>query len=305
MIRRLLVVDPGGDIAADWRRYRIAGIELACNRPIPRLRPWQRSALPGPSVAVPPPRPVTGAADVAHRGIVVDRLRDVACAYDGDRSRVDIGGIGSYQLDPGHMTLHLPAADQAPPATILDAMLGAPLALMLAARGGFLLHASAVALNGRALLFVGDSGAGKSTLARWLDGVDGIRRIGDDIVAAADAGDGPVALPHFPQFKLDPGGQYHRDRPQALPLAAVLLLRRGAATAAVAPLRGHRATLALVAHTDSSRLFGPTLLANHLRSCSRIAMATRIAELHYPEGHAALEAVAALLRGWSNPGPVA
>jgi hypothetical protein len=48
----------------------------------------------------------------------------------------------------------------------LDSVLRIVLTLLLARRGGFLLHASSAIRNGRAFLFSGVSGAGKTTMAR-------------------------------------------------------------------------------------------------------------------------------------------
>lgn len=48
----------------------------------------------------------------------------------------------------------------------LDGMLRILHSIMLATRGGFLLHSASVMRNGRSFLFFGPSGAGKTTLAR-------------------------------------------------------------------------------------------------------------------------------------------
>src|SRR5262245_26845245 len=58
-----------------------------------------------------------------------------------------------------------PGAD---PRAIRLAVIGPLLGVILAQRGRFVLHASTVAIDGRAVAFTGPSGSGKSTLAARL-----------------------------------------------------------------------------------------------------------------------------------------
>ncbi len=83
-------------------------------------------------------------------------------------------------------------------------LLGAAMGVLLHQRGLLVLHASAVAANGGALLFLGAKGLGKSTTAAAL--LDrGYSFLADDVVAL-DVGESgsPRALPAFPQIKLWP-----------------------------------------------------------------------------------------------------
>lgn len=65
---------------------------------------------------------------------------------------------------------------------------------LLALRGDLVLHASAVEVGGRAVLFCGPTLRGKSTLARAL-GESGCRVLGEDGIAISLGEDGPVAFP--------------------------------------------------------------------------------------------------------------
>jgi hypothetical protein len=62
--------------------------------------------------------------------------------------------------------------------------------LVLASRGGCIVHAAGAARGGRGVAFVGRSGAGKTTLMSLLDGRGDLRRLSDDrvIVRTGDGG---------------------------------------------------------------------------------------------------------------------
>jgi hypothetical protein len=68
---------------------------------------------------------------------------------------------------------------QAPSIYSLDSVLRIVHTLLLARRGGFLLHASSAIWNGRAFLFSGASGTGKTTIVRLAP--PGARLLADDI----------------------------------------------------------------------------------------------------------------------------
>lgn len=78
---------------------------------------------------------------------------------------------------------------------------GPVLAILLHQRGAFVLHASAVVMDGRAVVFLGSKGDGKSTLAAHLQ-VRGHQLISDDLVPVSFDGDRIVTYPGFPRIKL-------------------------------------------------------------------------------------------------------
>jgi hypothetical protein len=82
-------------------------------------------------------------------------------------------------------------------------VVGPLLGVLLAQRGAFVLHASTVAIGGRAVAFFGPSGRGKSTLTAALTQA-GHPLIADDMTVIETAGDRPVVQPGFPRFKLWP-----------------------------------------------------------------------------------------------------
>jgi HPr Serine kinase C-terminal domain len=81
-------------------------------------------------------------------------------------------------------------------------LLGSVLGFLCHQRALFPLHASCVAVDGKAVLFCGPTGAGKSTAAIQLI-MRGYRLVADDVsVIDVHATGGPLVLPAFPRLKL-------------------------------------------------------------------------------------------------------
>lgn len=94
---------------------------------------------------------------------------------------------------------------------------GIGLGLALHQRGVFSLHASAVAVDGGAVAFVGWKGMGKSTMAGALH-LRGHPVVTDDVLALGREGDEVVVSPAFPSLKLWPeSAEALGDDPEALP----------------------------------------------------------------------------------------
>ncbi len=202
-------------------------------------------------------------------------------------------------------------------------LLGTILAVLLHRRGYLVLHASSVAVDGGALVFIGNKGWGKSTMAATLYG-RGHDLISDDVVALKFEGSGaPVVMPGFPQFKLFPeavvsslgddyealpelaAGYEKRGRPvtdrfaqQPLPLKSVYALGCGAVST-IKTLEPQAALLTLIANSYSAR-FGKQLLRGaeasaHLRQCSRLVRQVPVYRLERPKALPLLPAVAQLV----------
>jgi hypothetical protein len=82
-------------------------------------------------------------------------------------------------------------------------ILGAGFATLLHQRGHLVLHASAVAIDGRALAFLGAPGQGKSTLALALH-ARGHALLADDVTAVVFGASTPVVVPAYPQINVSP-----------------------------------------------------------------------------------------------------
>jgi hypothetical protein len=102
-------------------------------------------------------------------------------------------------------------------------LLGSMLAVLLHQRGLFVLHCSAVAIEGAVAVFLGNKGMGKSTLAASLY-AQGHALVADDLVALdiSDTSQPPLVNPGFPQFKLFPDSVVSSlgDDPLTLPCLA-------------------------------------------------------------------------------------
>jgi hypothetical protein len=108
---------------------------------------------------------------------------------DGDRVVADWPGRARLTATrDGRDVIFEPSPD-ARPADVEKLRQGAARLLVTHLRGGIPLHASAVSLDGRAVVFIGAAGFGKSTLAATLGEHAGASLLGDDAVAIERAGD--------------------------------------------------------------------------------------------------------------------
>lgn len=101
------------------------------------------------------------------------------------------------------------------------------MAALLRQRGLLVLHASAVARDGEALVFVGGSGWGKSTLAGYFHD-RGYEVLSDDVIAIDLSSEGaPTVSPSFPSIRLREGaGKYLVRDYDALPTLHAKTSRR-------------------------------------------------------------------------------
>jgi hypothetical protein len=120
---------------------------------------------------------------------------------------------GELDLAAGTGALRLPGD-----VLYLDAALRIALTLLLAERGGLLLHACGFVRGPRAFVLFGPSGAGKTTVARMVPPAD---VLSDEVVAVVPAGAGLTA--HGTPFYGDLGV----SNPRSAPVAALARLRHG------------------------------------------------------------------------------
>ena len=119
---------------------------------------------------------------------------------DGDRFLLRIAKVARFLISSGREIL-VEAAKGCPPDDLSIFVSGTAFGILLHQRGRIVLHASAVRVGERAVLFCGPSGAGKSTLAAAL-GRSGFALVSDDI-CALDVGDRATSVePDGRQLKL-------------------------------------------------------------------------------------------------------
>ncbi len=185
-------------------------------------------------------------------------------------------------------------------------LLGPVLGFVLRLRGVLALHASVVALGGRAIALVGPGGAGKSTAAAAF-ACAGHAVLADDVAALDECGGGFSARPAYPRLRLwddsarslfgegDPlplltpnwekryldlasAGRFHAA---PLPLAALYLLgARDEAGPRVEPVAPAAALVELVANTYAGTLLDAGMRRREFDALSRLVRAVPVRRLH-------------------------
>lgn len=213
---------------------------------------------------------------------------------------LNIAEIGDFYIaaDGSDIVIQSPLAQNN--AWLVEAVLGPTLTLALALQDTFCLHASAVAMNGQIVAFIGESGWGKSTLTAYLNRECGNdwQFVADDVLPVISDGQTAVCLPHFPQLKLPTDQQWSLDRPRRLPLTAVYLLtppNQADDSIQVKSLTTVDAALALVRHTIAAKLFDAQLLSQHLAFAATVANHVPVKQLIYPRLYTQLPSVSLAL----------
>ena len=216
--------------------YRVSGLAVRSEIQLPGLIPLDDTQAP----------------DVTIRAVDVPAVLDdvVATGPTWQRSAgkflLEMPSIGRFLLDGGHSIGFCRAPDIADQ-DIAIFLAGNVFGILLHQRNHIVLHASAIVVNGKAVLFCGASGAGKSTLAAAL-GLRGYTLVTDDQAAITlDGGGAPIVHPDGRLLKLwtrsidalalaDRKGEAMRDRLEkfyveptlasatALPVGALYLL---------------------------------------------------------------------------------
>ena len=189
-------------------------------------------------------------------------------------------------------------------ATVRHLFLDQSLPVVLALRGGLVLHASSVRVGEQAVLLLGPSGAGKSTLAAMLGG-RGSDVLADDGVLIRDGRNGPEAVPSYPGLRLfDDAAEvaglpveqvkrmagYSRKRRysvesstgSALPLGPIYLLDTAAAPLAIQRVSIRDVAVQLLRYAFRAELSDRTRLAAEFEMVSRWAPRLDVWYLPHP-----------------------
>jgi hypothetical protein len=247
------------------------------------------SALPLPELAI-----ATGDGDLS---VIIERIGTIDPLDEPGHRLADDSFLfwnlsGRYLVRDGREIVVDPAED-ADEGIVRAQILGIALPVLLHQRGALVLHASAIAMHGRAVGFAGVSHAGKSTTAAIFF-AHGYPLLSDDIIAVEFVDGVPMVAPGFPYVKIWPDsvsavGRQNEHLPRFIesgekrvlhtgdvdsdrrtPLGRLYLLDRES-NGGVVPLGKHDALRELMAHTFvSSLLKTPSSAARHLAQCAEL-----------------------------------
>ena len=243
--------------------------------------------------------------------------------------QLDWRDVGGFRIEEGRTVAYEPGSGVSDDLVTLP-LLGTVMAVVLQRRGRMVLHGSAVALGGKAWVFVGDKGAGKSTTAAALVSA-GRPLLTDDVVALEIGADGRLLLaPGYPQVKLTdsatagmaltdaevlptPYAAYTKHRhaltapfdTRPVELGGVFVLHRGARFD-LTPLAGAAAVQALMRFAYLARFGGALFEGEDARAfldwCGRVARQASVARLEVPTGFEALKGLDAYLSTVADSG---
>lgn len=205
---------------------------------------------------------------------------------------------------------------------VSQALLGLVMSLVLERRQVLCLHASAVTVEGRAAVFMGDKGAGKSTTSGALL-ARGYSPITDDLVPVTAAEDAPIVAPGFSSIKLFPDSvaalaladaegdrrihpqsdKMQKPMPvpvprQTVPMGAVFVLKRAPDVDSpyVEALPPHEALQMVMRYTFMARYgetrLGPVHLMHHMKRCGGVVAHAKVYNLWIPDDLGQLDALA-------------
>jgi hypothetical protein len=273
--------------------HHLAGQTIWIDPGLPELQPFRTSLQAFPPAQLPaelaclPDQPAL----IQAEGWVADQVSKVSLWWHAQGYLIEIPAVGRFwTARDGSAIARVSRAPDADPAFLAEALLGPALVLALALKGTWCLHASAIAVENRVIVFLGVSGAGKSTLAAYLSVKPGVRRVADDILPVAVQDGRSYAFPHFPQLKLAIHQQPGLSLPEKLPLAVIYLLDEKPAPSVEAIGPGNSALL-LAGHSVAARLFDRQLLSRHFDFCSLAGSILAVRKLAYPRVRSELPSV--------------
>lgn len=133
-----------------------------------------------------------------------------------DEIQFNIKNSGVITVRQGREIIIDPLPD-ADPASVRFPIINYALASILQQRGFLVFHASAVAIDGKAAIFLGFPGSGKSTIAAAMHSC-GYRVLSDEITAVQAEGDMPMVLSGLPHIRLaSESAKYLGHDPENMP----------------------------------------------------------------------------------------
>lgn len=183
------------------RRYRVCGLTVASDRPLPELA--RAGARRGPlwTVRTRPPRD-TRPAWFRHVRFP-DGRRWMSIARAAGVYTVKFWRVATFEIHLAERLIVSMPARRTPPETVRHLLLDQVIPLIAASRNLVALHGSAVATNDGAVAFVGAAGRGKSTVAALLARM-AWPVIADDCLLVERRRGRLVVVPNYPGLRLWP-----------------------------------------------------------------------------------------------------
>jgi hypothetical protein len=254
---------------------------------------------------------------VSHQWTLPDGTLWLQFARSEDLHWLRFPGLADYQVSPDGLEVVQHAAAGTDETTLEHLFLNQVLPLAQSLQGELVFHASAVALNGGAVAFLGHSGRGKSTLAASF-AASGHAFLTDDGLQLDRRDDGYWVEPSHPSIRLwsdsrealvhadavlSPPVQYtpksrvlSDDQLAAcrepMPLRRVYFLGEGQADGVVIePMNPREALIGLVNHSFMLDTSTAQVMARHFDALSRMAALPIFFTLDYPRRYDLLDQV--------------
>jgi len=234
--------------------------------------------------------------------------------YDGVQFWLEREGKSLWAVWPAASTLEDTASY----------LLGPVFGILLRLRGVTCLHASAVSIENRSVVFVGAEGSGKSTTAAAF-ARQGFAAISDDVAPLLESPDGFSLMPAYPHLCLWPdsvgmlygssealprfsrgwekcrlalGEQGTQFENRSLPLSAIYLLgdRRPDEAPFVEGVRPQAALLSLVADTFANKILDREMRGREFAVLGRLVTVVPIRRIHPHNDASRLEELCAVIR---------
>lgn len=182
-------------------RYRFADVELHSTRELPELTPLAGDYPSADVIDVQwpdarPPAPVSWFHRWGDDGDDWARFGETAEGWV-----VDFPTLAEFRIDRRAEVVSVIARPDVPSHTVHHLLLNQVLPLMLSRSGRVVLHAGAVAIDGRAVVFAGPTGSGKSTLVAACAQA-GAEVLCDDSLVVYRSADGWMGVPSYPALRL-------------------------------------------------------------------------------------------------------
>jgi hypothetical protein len=313
------------------RSFRICDLVIASEIAFPELPPASPSAATCRFELVRPRPLAPGQLAWEPRWTRADGGRWLSVATEGGGHRLRFADLADFVVSSGGDQVRCEPAPGVPRATLRHLFLDQVVPLLLSRRGDLVLHASAVAVDGRVLAFMGRTGRGKSVIAATL-AARGLGLVTDDVLALRER-EGRLAAWHsYPgvrlwpadlrrlrgavrtrrvahytsKLRLVPSGNGHRPNvPLELHRLYVLApARRGRRSVAVGRVSPRVALLEVVRHTYHLDPGDRRRISETFAGAARLAESGVVRRLSFPRRHAALAAVhEAVLEDAARPIP--